>query len=206
MQEKFKQGERVKHETKTEWGIGEILADESNGNVRIFFEDVGAKVFDLSHPSANFVKLSHEESDSDYLSALVKYYQAELAKPTSLKKSDSKFTSVKNAIQIFLSYFSSGFQDCKYLDGRDGERSYKVAANQLMIELLDQDIFKILLDRGEFEEICSRAKRVVSKTNLINRYEIIWLSNGISIEGNQQAFAESLFDLLYGKNEIKDRF
>ncbi|RFC35462.1 MAG: Protein of unknown function (DUF3553) [Candidatus Nitrotoga sp. LAW] len=91
MQEKFKAGNRVKHAIKTEWGIGEVLADESGGRVKIFFEDVGAKEFDLGQ--AKFMSLSGEEGSSDYLTALVKYYHAEIRHPVTVGRPRPVFMS-----------------------------------------------------------------------------------------------------------------
>lgn len=204
MQEKFKSGERVKHATKTEWGIGEVLSDESGGRVKVFFEDVGAKEFDLEH--ARFVRLSGEEGVSDYLTALVKHYHAELRKPAPTGKQKPEFMSFSKAVQNFLSYFPSGFNDPEYLYGAGNERKFKDDANLLMLELLGKEIFKGLLQQGNFEEIHDRAKRVINKTTLISPYEKIWFSNGVGVEANQKKFAESLFDLLYGESEMQIRF
>lgn len=204
MQEKFKQGERVKHATKTEWGIGEVLADESGGRVKVFFEDVGAKEFDLAH--AKFARLSGEESKSDYLTALVSHHKAELRKPTSSGNKKPVFMSFAKAVENFLSFFPMGFRDSKYQSGTSSERQYKEDANKLMHELLGKVIFRSLLDQADFKEIHDRAKRVINKTNLISPYEKIWFSNGIAVEANQKRFAEALFDLLYGESEICIRF
>lgn len=204
MQEKYKSGDRIKHATKTEWGIGEVLADEAGGRVKIFFEDVGAKEFDLTH--AKFVSLIGDEAVSDYLTALVNHYKAELKNPVPTGKKKPAFMSFSKAVENFLSYFPTGFQDTEYLTGKSSERQYKVDANVLMLELLGKDIFHRLLERREYREIHDRAKRVVNKTNLISPYEKIWFSNGIAAEANQQRFAESLFDLLYGDGELKVRF
>jgi len=204
MREIFKVGERVKHATKTEWGIGEILSDESNGRVKIFFEDVGPKEFDLEH--ARFVRLSGDEGSSDYLSSLVKHHHAEASKPASESKPKQKFISFAMAVQNFLSYFPGGFNDSEYLVGAGNERQYKVDAHKLMLELLDKESFKKLLGDRNFKEIHDRAKRVINKTNLISPYEKIWLSNGIGLEENQQRFSESLYDLLYGEGEMQRRF
>ena len=204
MQENYKSGERVKHATKTEWGIGEVLADQSGGRVKVFFEDVGAKEFDIGH--ARFVSLSGDEGKSDYLTALVKHYHAELKKPVLAGKPKPAFMSFSKAVQNFLSYFPSGFSDPEYLLGAGNERNYKLAANQLMLELLGKKSFEELLQENDFKEICDRAKRVVNKTNLISPYEKIWLSNGLGVDANQERFAESLFDLLYGESEIPIRF
>lgn len=204
MQDKFKAGERVKHATKTEWGIGEVLTDESGSKVKVFFEDVGAKEFDLEH--AKFIRVSGDEGKSGYLTALVKNYNAEIGKPVPSGKRKPEFMPFSEAVQNFLSRFPDGFQDPKYLEGKNNERKYKVDANQLMLDLLSKEVFKELLQQDNYKEILDRAKTVMNKTNLIHHYEKIWFSNGVVADAHQKKFAESLFDLLYGDSEIKIRF
>lgn len=204
MHEKYKSGDRFKHVIRTEWGIGEVIADESGGKVKIFFEDVGPKEFDLAH--AKFVKLSGDEGKSDYLTALVNHHKAELKKPALTGKKKSTFMSFAKAVENFLSFFPLGFRDPKYLVGASNERQYKADANTLMLDLLGKDAFYGLLKNGDFREIHDRAKKVVNKTNLISPYEKIWFSDGIAGEVNQKRFAESLFDLLYGDGELRVRF
>ena len=90
MSDALRRGERVKHATKTEWGIGEVLTDELGGRVQIFFEDVGAKEF--ASGRATFLRLSGEDAISDYLTALVKHHRAESLKPVRIKgKKDPEF-------------------------------------------------------------------------------------------------------------------
>ena len=204
MHEKFKLGDRVKHHTKTEWGIGEVVAEESCGRIQIFFEDVGAKEFDLAH--AKFVKLLGDDASSDYLSSLVKCHHSELKNPTTIGKKKTEFKSFSKAIQNFLSLFPSGFLDSNYLTGHSSERQYKLDAHDLMLSLLNKEDFKTLLDQGNFKEIHDHSKKVINKTNLISPYEKIWFSNGIANEENQIKFARSLFDLLYGEGEMRTRF
>jgi hypothetical protein len=47
MTELLKRGDRVRHETRTDWGLGEVLEDQQVNRVRIIFEDEGLKTFDL---------------------------------------------------------------------------------------------------------------------------------------------------------------
>jgi hypothetical protein len=205
MDEPFKKGERVKHATKTEWGIGEVLANESGGKVPVFFEDVGAKEFDLAH--AKFVRLPGVDGASGYLTALVKHHHAEAAKPAPIAgKKKPEFMSFAKAVQNFLSYFPSGFKDPEYLDGARSQRKFKFDAHLLMIDLLGNTTFSALLDQADFKEIYDRAKRVINKTILISPYEKIWFSNGVAVEANQKRFAESLYDLLYGESGLQLRF
>jgi hypothetical protein len=207
MSQKFKRGERVKHATKTEWGIGEVLADESGGNLQIFFEDDGPKIFDPAHDHAKFVRLSGSDGESDYLTALVKHHHSQAAKPTPTgAKKKPEFKPFAQAVANFLGYFPAGFRDPAYRDGAGNERAYKMEAHLLMTQLLNKELFLSLLRKGEFKEISDQAKRVVGKTNLISPYEKIWLSNSLAPETNQKNFAESLYDLLYGQDEMQPRF
>ena len=45
----YKKGERVKHPTKDDWGLGEVLADSNDGFVSIFFVDAGKKKLALKY-------------------------------------------------------------------------------------------------------------------------------------------------------------
>ena len=74
------------------------------------------------------------------------------------------------------------------------------------MELLGREPLGQLLTAGAYSEICDRAKRVVNRTNLIHQYEKIWLANGLSSNGNQQAFSEGLNNLLYGDEPLQNRF
>lgn len=205
MQEMFKKGERVRHATKTEWGIGEVLANAANGKVSVFFEDIGPKEFDLA--VAKFVRVSGADAESDYLTALVKHYRSEVSKsPRPGAEKRPEFLPFPKAVENFLSFFPAGFSDPAYVDGPRSERKYKLDAHLLMANLLGKKAFKDLMDLGNFKEIQDRAKRVINKTNLISPYEKIWLSNGIASESNQQRFAECLYDQLYGSDKLETRF
>ena len=43
--ETYKRGERVKHQTMTEWGLGEVLLDQVGDHVQVIFEDAGLRTF-----------------------------------------------------------------------------------------------------------------------------------------------------------------
>ncbi len=204
MQEQLKLGDRVKHATRTDWGLGEVLADAHGGRIRIFFEDVGVKEFQLD--TAKFIQVFGEEADSTYLTALVKRFNSETKNPKQAHKSKSGFIPFAAAIANFLSYFPKGFQDPKYLKGASNEREYKDAATELMRELLGREVFQDLLRQGQFKVIVERAKKVMNNTTLIHHYEKIWFANGLATDERQKQFAESLFDLLYGNDEMRVRF
>lgn len=194
-------GNRVKHATRTDWGLGEVVEGEQDGMVTVFFEDVGLKKFNLS--VAQFLSVEGDESASDYLTALVKHYKRSLT--TGLVKK-SGGTTFQKAVENFRSYFPMGFQDPTYLAGQSSERDYKVRAHELLIETLGPNVLPQLLAEQKYKEICDRAKSVINKTNLINQYEKIWLSNGLALADAQESFARSLGTLLYGDQPLQVRF
>ncbi len=205
MGDKLKFGDRIKHATKTDWGLGEVLSDEYGGRVRVLFEDVGVKELQLDY--ARFVRVTGDEADSPYLTALVKSLNAGLVNSKkSAKVRSGEFVSLPKAVENFLSFFPEGFQDQEYLNGATNERQYKLVANELMHQLLGRDEFRELLATEQHKEIIDRCKRVMNKTNLIHHYEKIWFSNGVATEQAQKKFAESLFDTLYGSDDLRIRF
>ena len=194
-------GTRVKHVTRTDWGLGEVLNDAQNGRVWVYFEDVGVKEFDLS--AARFTIVDGDESSSDYLTGLVLHWKKQGATTTSSKNPSSSKTTFKGAIAKFLGYFPDGFYDQSF-DER--EREYKVTAHKLLRTALGKEALTDLLEKKDFGEICNRVKTVANKTNLICPYEKIWLSNGLSTQDAQQSFARSLNALLHGSSSPKERF
>jgi hypothetical protein len=201
MNDLLKRGDRVKHESRTDWGLGEVLEDQSDDRVRVIFEDVGVKTFKLG--IASFKKVAGEEAHSDYLSALVK----RVSKPVrKVGKKESSSITLSRAIEIFLCHFPCGFQDPKYLSERVGERKYKLDAHHLTLQLLSQDQLRGLVHGGNYAEIFDRAKRIINKTNLIHHYEKIWLSTALNSEGRRQLFGNELWQLLYSEETLQCRF
>ncbi|MFL9966650.1 DUF3553 domain-containing protein [Paraburkholderia sediminicola] len=204
MQAKLRKGDRVKHATRTEWGLGEVLADQTADRVRIIFEDVGLK--ELDPAKAKFTNVTGDEAQSDHLTALVARQLARSKGQPSKAGKPSMTLSLKKAVDNFLSYFPQGFNDHAYFSGRQSEREYKVVAGDLLRERLGKDAIAQLLDARAFKEIGERAKAVINKTNLIHQQEKIGLGNSLSLEENQQAFAEALDCLLHGYESVQHRF
>lgn len=62
----YAKGDRVRHPTKSEWGLGEVLEDSQGNQVRIYFVDAGEKTLLLSHVKPELVSgvnASHPELD-----------------------------------------------------------------------------------------------------------------------------------------------
>ncbi|MBV9400541.1 MAG: DUF3553 domain-containing protein [Bryobacterales bacterium] len=197
----FKRGDRVKHESKSDWGLGEVLHDQVGDNVQVIFEDVGLKKFNLRF--AKFVLVNGEEARSDYLTALVRQANKPIKKSAHHRPNHLSLTS---AAEKFLHEFPRGFADPDYLDGARNERQYKVAACQLLRAELGEELMRSHLKDGAYAEVCECARRVINKTNLIHHYEKMWLSKGLSSPGRQQLFATQLYQHLYGEGAVASRF
>jgi hypothetical protein len=122
-----------------------------------------------------------------------------------IKKSSSgiRYQSLTQSIQYFLEQFPGGFYGNKF---QSEEREYKDKAHNLAQELIGRDNLKELLKNKEYSEITKRALKVVNATNLIFPNEKMSLKDGLVSEKSQKAFSESLYELLFGNGEIKDKF
>lgn len=189
--DEYSKGMRVKHSDHPEWGLGQVLSDSANGRVSVFFIGAGEKTLMLG--LAHLTKIAGAEANDPLLDNLA------VEKDGKIKASKS----IKGAINDFNKLFPGGFHGGRF---DEWERDYKVQCTQLMLDLLDQHDFARLLDKKEYQDICNRAMKVVNKLNLIFPNEKMALKDGLKEEGNPQLFAEKLYALLYGKDEVKHRF
>lgn len=103
----------------------------------------------------------------------------------------------------FLFYFKKGFATPKYYDW---ERGYKWEAHLAWEESLNKKEFRKLLDAGQYLEIASRATRIESKTNLLFSFEKMALRDAVKSEAGAKAFAEGLYQYIYGGGKLQKRF
>jgi hypothetical protein len=103
----------------------------------------------------------------------------------------------------FLHFFPGGYQDETYLDW---ERSYKWQAHERWVEALDRTRYRSLLKAGKFADIASRAVSIESRTNLLFSFEKMALRDAVKAPGGARAFAEGLYDFLYGNAADERRF
>jgi hypothetical protein len=186
----YKKGERVKHPRRPEWGLGKVLEDSRDYKVHVFFTGDGRKTLSLKHVEP--VKISGVEARSPVLDHLwIK------------EGGDSRYQSLQTSKEMFLRDYPDGFYDQAYLNG---ERKNKVAAHELAQSLLDPEQLEALLGQRDHEEICKRALKVVNATNLIFPNEKLALKNGLKDPTSRELFSEKLYHLLYGKEDIADRF
>ena len=95
----------------------------------------------------------------------------------------------------FLRFFPGGFQDETYLDW---ERNYKWQAHERWVESLDRDRYRALLKAEKFSEIASKAVTIESRTNLLFSFEKMALRDAVRPSQGARAFAEGLYEFLYG--------
>jgi hypothetical protein len=106
-------------------------------------------------------------------------------------------------IRKFLRYFPGGFSNEKYIAW---ERGYKWNAHQEWEKRLNKDEYTRLLNGKLFAEITKRAVSVESKTNLLFSFEKMALRDGIKSNVSAKLFSEALFDYIYGKKDVQQRF
>lgn len=187
----LKKGDRVTHPLKPAWGLGEVLEDANEEKVRVFFVGDGEKTISLRYVTLDRVpkdKASHPVLDS-------------LRVPAGSGR--IRYQSLPASIERFLERFPQGFYGDRFAEE---ERDYKVRAYELAQDLLSKSELSRLLSANDFAEVCRRALRVSNATNLIFPNEKMALKDGLELPSNQQAFAMSLFNLLYGDGDLKTRF
>jgi hypothetical protein len=118
-------------------------------------------------------------------------------------KRDPLTQARKHCLKKFLYYFKKGFKDPKYIDW---ERQYKLDAHLQFQQHLNYDNYKRLLQQKKFEEIALTAVKIESKTNLLFSFEKMALRDAVKTGEGAIAFANGLFEYIYGKNSLKERF
>ena len=105
--------------------------------------------------------------------------------------------------QKFLRFFPEGFSDETYLDW---ERDYKRQAHERWTELLGPAVFTALLEDGEYQEVARRAVSIESRTNLLFSFEKMALRDAVSSAEGAEAFADGLYEWLWGPGSEEKRF
>ena len=186
----LRKGERVRHPVQVEWGLGEVLADPGEDKVRVFFVGAGEKVLSLRHVTLQSVP--KEEASHSVLDNL-----------RVPRDGDLKYQSLQESVEQFLKRYPSGFYGDRFMKL---ERDYKVRAHQLAQEMLCKGELTGLLSTGDFAEVCRRVLRVSNATNLIFPNEKMSLRDGIESPACQEALVRSLFEILYGNDDLSLRF
>jgi hypothetical protein len=103
----------------------------------------------------------------------------------------------------FLRFFPKGFYDRKYIDW---ERGYKWEAHERWQDVLGRDTHRTLIAAGEFSEVARRAVTIESRTNLLFSFEKMALRDAVKTPAGAKAFAEGLYEFLYGRASEDQKF
>ena len=103
----------------------------------------------------------------------------------------------------FLKFFPKGFYDQKYIDW---ERGYKWEAHERWLEVLGRETHRGLIRDGDYGEVARRAVTIESRTNLLFSFEKMALRDAVKTTSGAKAFAEGLYDFLYGRGSVQSRF
>ena len=115
-------------------------------------------------------------------------------------------TATKGAAKCrrkFLRFFPKGFYDEKYIDW---ERGYKWDAHVRWEETLGREAHRALIADGDYTEVARRAVGIESRTNLLFSFEKMALRDAVKPKAGAKAFAEGLYEFLYGRGSEQDRF
>jgi hypothetical protein len=109
----------------------------------------------------------------------------------------------RQCLKKFLYYFPKGFADETY---KAWERNYKWDAHKAWEVSLNKQEYEELLTDKQYEKIALRAVRIETKTNLLFSFEKMALRDAIKTYEGAKAFGIGLYDYLYGKGRLQERF
>ena len=172
-------GTRVRHNTKPEWGVGQLLEDANSETISIFFEDAGKKLYPSSAIS-NLTLVTGPDAHSVHLDNL--YLPGPDEKSHIEAMEDAKLHLEKN--------FPTGLHGEEM---KDHERGYKDALCALAADWYDTETLKELMHAGQYAEVVERAHRLVkhSTNNFPSQFEKMAFGNGIKAHTRQREFAEA---------------
>lgn len=183
----FPVGSYATNSRAAQWGVGKVLALGEQGKRQMLFEFAGVRLMPTD------VLLDAPAPEGHPLFSRI--------------DARTDVRGVRSFLQLekaFTDAFEQGFKDPAYLSS---EREYKMAAVSQMAESCSADELASLLARGAHDEVCERAKRLASRTNLIFPNEKMALSDGLKRgEDGRRRFAAAFFELLHGQGDFGPRF
>jgi hypothetical protein len=124
-------------------------------------------------------------------------------RPRAVAKHAQPSPAAQKARRKFLRVFPGGFADETYLAW---ERDYKWNAHLRWQEALGESSIRRLVYGRRFAEIARLATSIESRTNLLFSFEKMALRDAVRSPAGAKAFANALFDLLYGSDPLDVRF
>lgn len=183
-------GDRVMHPNQAEWGLGKVLSATPD-NLDVFFVGAGRKRL-----SRSFIQLEKAEGASS------KHRLLDNLIETSEIVSEN-FVTVPMAIERFMASYPNGFEDPAFIKAT---RDANMRGHKFCAQLLSQEELSRLIEEGDFNAICDRARHVESTTNLLTKSERKALQEALELPACQKLFSLALADLLYGTETEEARF
>jgi hypothetical protein len=103
----------------------------------------------------------------------------------------------------FLHYFKKGYSDPTYISW---ERQYKIDAHFQFQQELNKMQYERLLIARKYADISLAAVRIESRTNLLFSFEKMALRDAVKPASGAKAFAEGLYEYVYGSGDLHGRF
>ena len=176
----FKKGDHVIHPGKPEWGPGVVTEDPQDDKVRVLFVEGGEKLLLLRH--ARLESFTGEDARLE---------RVNIDDPNSA----SDLLGPQRAREKFLAVYPEGFSSKTY---QEEDRKPKEEVVRLMEELLGEEQMAQLLEAENWEEVGSRAIKVLTATKLVVPSERKSLKEALQDQDLAEKFSRTLCDLLYG--------
>ena len=103
----------------------------------------------------------------------------------------------------FREFYPGGFHDEDYVVM---ERLYKWQAHRAWASAFGRNSLDAMLRAGRYDEIAATAVKIESKTNLLFSFEKMAIRDAVSAPQGAKAFADGLFDWLYGRGGQRAKF
>ena len=189
----------VKHKTQPGWGLGKVLLVQGN-KVSVYFSQIEGSAQDaiktLRTDMAPLVVA--EDQEDPWLNNLPPFVKD--GKIVATKKVRLTYDQ---AFDWFVRQYPGRFSDPKYLHE---ERIYKWDAHLLFLELLGDAQLDKLLGAGEISTIVERIRKIVQSVNLLSRYEVMALNDGLKDVAAATRYAESISGLLGAEDTNAELF
>lgn len=172
-------GTRVRHISRPEWGVGQMLEVSNSQNLHLFFEHKG----EMNMAATAADKLTVVNGPDAQSTLLDNLY---LPGPG---KSRPMVTMAQAKLRL-LELFPGGLHGEKM---KRHERDYKDAMRKLALEWYAPAELLALLQAGQHAEVVERAHLLVklSINNFPSRFEMMAFGNGLSAHTRQSEFAEA---------------
>lgn len=187
----FQVGDRVRHPKRPEWGIGQIVECTFDQRLRVFFVSVGIRRLKLENTS--LLKLSAEAGAHPLLDHLRPITYGEKV----------RYRGISELTETLLSHFEEGFYSDDYIAQH---RFPELQAHHYLQGVLNHVVFTQLLETQAYAEISQRALEVLNRTRLLKPEMYQKLAQALTEAKNQKLFAQSLYELLFGRDSEEHLF